>query len=62
MLGVENHVRHIDGGFTLSLALEFLPQLKEPVLNLVFNGGVKFLLPADQLWLGGWDRRDWELR
>ena len=55
-------MRHIDGGFTLSLALEFLPQLKEPVLNLVFNGGVKLLLPADQLWLGGWDRRDWELR
>ena len=46
----------VDGGFPLSLSLELLTQLEEPILYLILDGWIKLLLPADQLGLRGGDR------
>ena len=46
----------VDGGLPLSLPLKLLPQLEEAILNLILDGRVKLLLPADQLRLRGGDR------
>ena len=47
---------NVDRGFPLSLSLELLPQLEEAILNLILDGGIKLLLPADQLGLRRGDR------
>ena len=49
MLSVQHHVRYVYGRLALTLALELLPQLEEPVLDLVLDVRVELLLPADQL-------------
>jgi hypothetical protein len=49
VLCVEDNVGNVDGGLSLAGALKFLAKLEKAVLYLIFNEGVKFLLPADQL-------------
>jgi hypothetical protein len=44
---VEDDVRDVDARFALALALELLPQLKEPVFNFIFNVWIKLLLSAN---------------
>ena len=53
---MKDYVGNVDRGFPLSLSLELLPQLEEAILNLILDGRVKLLLPADQLRLRGGDR------
>lgn len=47
---------NVDRGFPLSLSLELLPKLEEAILYLILDGGIKLLLPADQLGLRSGDR------
>jgi hypothetical protein len=47
MLRVEDYMGNVDRGFSLSLSLELLTQLKETILNLILDGRIKLLLPTD---------------
>ena len=53
---MKDYMGNVDRGFPLSLSLELLPQLEEAILNLILDGGIKLLLPADQLGLRRGDR------
>jgi hypothetical protein len=58
---MEDHVGDVDGRLALTGALKFLAELEKAVLYLIFNEGVKFLLPADQLRLCRRLTRRWYL-
>ena len=63
MLCVQYNVRDVNGRLSLPLPLEFLSQLEETVLYLIFNVRVQFFLPAHKLRLRilllSWHRSRW---